>query len=149
MFYSSIFFKQLVIIHCLMLIASFQDFSLLRLSTEDQRSKVPGSILYNLDVYYIVAEATVKLSLGSTVLCKHFSSLISAKPRVSLRLWWKWSMRPYSPADIYNLYKNTWKKKSQHKRFRENSVISECQILQSNPNYAAAIPASSKKPPVT
>lgn len=41
-----------------MLIASFQDYSLLRQGTEEQRSKVPGSmtnILYNLDVYHIVA----------------------------------------------------------------------------------------------
>lgn len=65
MLYSSVFFKQLVIIHFLMLITSSQDYSLLRHGTEEQRSKVPGStinILYNLDVYYIVAEAIVKLS---------------------------------------------------------------------------------------
>lgn len=51
-----------------MLIASFQNYSLLRWGTEEQRSKVPGSminILYNLDVYHIVAEATGKLSLVS------------------------------------------------------------------------------------
>lgn len=51
-----------------MLIASFQNYSLLRWGTEEQRSKVPGSminILCNLDVYHIVAEATRKLSLVS------------------------------------------------------------------------------------
>lgn len=56
MFYNSVLFKQLVIIHFLMLIASFQKYSLLRQGTEEQRSKVPGSMI---NILYISMSSTL------------------------------------------------------------------------------------------